>query len=143
MKLFLCRSSTALPVQSQSLDDLAKVVVIPEHDAPAGANRSNTTANGIDGTPPPAPGRPSFPFRLTKRKRAAESILSSIRRHYATVVDVASYVGLGLVLYAGRQCMPLPARLSANADGRTSMQLIAIKYMESIKECSYQETKCL
>lgn len=96
----LQRSSTALPVQSQSLDDLAKVVVIPEHDSAAGTDRSNATANGIDSPPPPAHGRPSFPFRRTKRKRAAESILSSIRRHYATVVDVASYVGLGLVLYA-------------------------------------------
>lgn len=44
---------------------------------------------------------PAFPFRRTKRQQAAESILSSIRRRYATFVDVASYAGLGLVLYAG------------------------------------------
>lgn len=44
---------------------------------------------------------PAFPFRRTKRQQAAESILSSIRRRYATFVDVASYAGLGLVFYAG------------------------------------------
>ena len=30
-----------------------------------------------------------------------DSVLAGIRRHYARVVDVISYVGLGLVLYAG------------------------------------------
>ena len=39
--------------------------------------------------------------RQTRRKRARESILAGIRRHYGSALNVLSYIALGLVLYAG------------------------------------------
>ena len=39
--------------------------------------------------------------RQTRRKRATESILAGIRRHYGSALNVLSYIALGLVLYAG------------------------------------------
>ena len=39
--------------------------------------------------------------RRSRRRRVTDSVLAGIRRHYAKVVDILSYVGLGLVLYAG------------------------------------------
>ena len=48
------------------------------------------------------PGDPGLPDRKrSHRSKAAFSVLQGIRRHYATLVDLVSYVGLGLVLYAG------------------------------------------
>lgn len=41
------------------------------------------------------------PQRMSHRRQAAFSVLQGIRRHYASIVDLISYVGLGLVLYAG------------------------------------------
>ena len=99
---FHCRSSThALQAQQAGSDDLAKIVVIPEHAPAHHTNDSPNLPTGQEEQEGPSRRASSFQFRRTRRKRAAESILSSIRRHYATVVDVASYVGLGLVLYAG------------------------------------------
>ena len=80
---------------------MAKIVVIPEHAPAYHTNASPNLPNGQEEQEGPSRRASSFQFRRTRRKRAAESILSSIRRHYATVVDVSSYVGLGLVLYAG------------------------------------------
>ena len=45
--------------------------------------------------------------RRSRRRRVTDSVLAGIRRHYAKVVDILSYVGLGLVLYAG----PCPTTL--------------------------------
>ena len=80
---------------------MAKIVVIPEHASLRSTQRANSNTNGVESNST-APGREiPRPFRRGRRKWAAESILSSIRRHYSTFADVASYVGLGLVLYAG------------------------------------------
>lgn len=38
---------------------------------------------------------------MSHRRKAAFSVLQGIRRHYASIVDLISYVGLGLVFYAG------------------------------------------
>ena len=118
-----CRSSThALQARQAGSDDLARIVVIPEH---APAHHTNTSPNlptGQEEQEGPSRRASSFQFRRTRRKRAAESILSSIRRHYATVVDVSSYVGLGLVLYAGEcylfvplygRCTMMPSRFTS------------------------------
>ena len=50
--------------------------------------------------------------RRSRRRRVTDSVLAGIRRHYAKVVDILSYVGLGLVLYAGA----LPALSSCRND---------------------------
>ncbi|DBB10964.1 TPA: hypothetical protein ACH3X3_007414 [Trebouxia sp. C0006] len=97
----LSRSSTrALQARQAGSDDLARIVVIPEHAPAHHTNDSPNLPTGQEEQEGPSRRASSFQFRRTRRKRAAESILSSIRRHYATVVDVSSYVGLGLVLYA-------------------------------------------
>ena len=81
--------------------ELAKIVVIPENSTPDHGPTSHSLSDSAQ-SPESSPDRGhSFSFKRTRRKRAAESILSSIRRRYATFVDVASYAGLGLVLYAG------------------------------------------
>lgn len=104
-----CRSSThALPAHESGHNGLAKVVVIPEHGPSQETSPAGNVPEGEQAQEGPSSHTPSFQFRRTRRKRAAESILSSIRRHYVTVVDVASYVGLGLVLYAGKGCLPCP-----------------------------------
>lgn len=94
------RSSTALPAlhsRAASSD-----LITPEHRATQPGNGANSLPS-IPQSPPAQGSRgPSLSFRRTRRERAAESILSSIRRRYATFVDVASYAGLGLVLYAGK-----------------------------------------
>ncbi|KAK9826675.1 hypothetical protein WJX74_009403 [Apatococcus lobatus] len=52
--------------------------------------------DGMDADSPIVEG----PQNMSHRRQAAFSILQGIRRHYASIVDLVSYVGLGLVFYA-------------------------------------------
>ncbi|KAL3134630.1 hypothetical protein ABBQ32_007644 [Trebouxia sp. C0010 RCD-2024] len=106
----LSRSSTALPPLHS--DATNSNLITPAHGSLEPTNGTNSLP-GNPQLPPAQPSRgPSLSFRRTRRERAAESILSSIRRRYATFVDVASYAGLGLVIYAalylllGRPMLP-------------------------------------
>lgn len=95
------RSSTALPPLHS--DATNSNLITPAHGSLEPTNGTNSLP-GNPQLPPAQPSRgPSLSFRRTRRERAAESILSSIRRRYATFVDVASYAGLGLVIYAGNK----------------------------------------
>ena len=112
-------------------NDLAKIIVIPEH----GSTEPETAPSRLPSGPQSADGQtsrgPSFPFRHTRRKRAAESILSSIRRRYATFVDIASYAGLGLVFYAGK------VRLLFNSNG-WALQVSGTAHTAHAPYMSYQ-----
>ncbi len=59
--------------------------------------RSLNSADGVGGED----ANGADPNAISHRRRAALSVLQGIRRHYASIVDLISYVGLGLVLYAG------------------------------------------
>lgn len=105
-----CRSSThgvsGELSKERSAHDVA-IAVIPEEGVAQHDEQAHAVPAGTQTLPV------TTLYARHKKRRHVTSILSSIQRHYGTVVDVASYVGLGLVLYAGTYLRYLPELNSA------------------------------